>query len=203
MDVVRDDERHSGPPAHLADARAHGLLFGDAVRHELEVVIAGAEDRGVLERHRAGRVDALLLDGARHLALQARRQGDEPVAVLPQELLVHARPVVVALEVRARHERDEVLVPGEVLRQQDEVERLAVAFDLRIPVRAAASGDVRLHAHDRLDARGLRGGVEVDGAVQRAVVRDREGRHAQGLGPRDEVAQPRQAVEQAVLTVGV
>ena len=83
------------------------------------------------------------------------------------------------------------------------MERLAVALDLRVAVEAAPARDVRLDPDDRLDARGLRGGVEVDRAVQGAVVGEGEGRHLERLRARDEVAQARHAVEQAVLTVSV
>jgi len=64
MDVVGHDERHAGAAAHLADAGVDGLLLGDPVRHELEVEIARPEDRGMLERDGARRIDAQLLDRA-------------------------------------------------------------------------------------------------------------------------------------------
>ena len=123
--------------------------------------------------------------------------------MLAEHLLVHARAVVVALEVRARNEGHEILVAGEVLREEDQVERLPVALDLRVAVEAAATGDVRLDADDRLDAGGLRGRVEVDRAIERPVVGEGEGGHLEGLRAGDEVAQPRHPVEQAVFTVRV
>ena len=51
-----------------------------------------------------------------------------PFAVLPQDVFVHARAVVVAIEVGGRDERDEIAVAGEVLREEHEVERLSVAL---------------------------------------------------------------------------
>ena len=201
VDVVRRDERDPRPPGDLADALVHALLLLDAVAHELEVVVAVAEDLGMLAGDRTRGLDALVADRARELALKARRQGHEPLGALAEDVLVHARAVVVAVEMGGRHERDEVLVPGEVLRKENEVPGLAVALELRVPVEAARARDVRLDADDRVDARLAAERVEVDRAVERAVVGERERRHIQGFGARDEVAQAREPVEQAVLAM--
>ena len=45
--------------------------------------------------------------------------------------------------------------------------------------------------------------VKVDRAVQRAVIRERQGRHAELLRPRDEIGDAGQPVKQAVLAVRV
>ena len=203
VDVIRGDHRHTGPPAHFADPLVHAGLLGDPVRHQLEVVVVLTEDLGVLEGDGTGGVEALILDRSRDLALEARRERDEALVLLAQELLVHPRPVVVPLEVGARDERHEVLVTREVLGQEDEMERLAVALHLRVAVVPRAASDVRLDADDGLDASRLRGGVEVDRTIERAVIGDGQGGHVQRLRARHEVAQAREPVEQAVLTVGV
>ena len=203
VDVVGDDEGNPGPARHLAHAFVHALLLGDAVRHELEVVVALPEDRPMLLGDRAGRVDALVLDRARQLALQAGREGDQALAALAKQVLVHPRTVVVALEVRRGDHRDQVLITGEVLREEDEVPRLAVPLGPRVAVEAVVAGDVGLDADDRLDAGVAAERVEVDGAVKRAVIGEAERRHVQGLRARDEVAEAGQPVEQAVLAMGV
>ena len=203
MQVVGHDHRDPRPACDLAHALSLLLLLGDAVVHELEVVVPLAEDLLVLERDLHRRVDALVEDRAPQLALEARRERDEALAVLAQQLLVHARPVVVAVEVRRGHERDEILVADEVLRQENEVERLAVAFDARVSIEAAVARDVRLDADDRLDAclAGLH--VEIDRAVQRTVVRERECGHPELFRPSHEVGDAGQPVKQAVLAVRV
>ena len=83
MDVVGHDERNAGAARDLADALVHALLLGDPMRHELEVVVALAEDRLVLQGDGAGRVKALIGDGACELTLQARGERDQPLAALP------------------------------------------------------------------------------------------------------------------------
>ena len=71
------------------------------------------------------------------------------------------------------------------------------------PIGAAAGGDVRLQAEDRLDVGGLGLAEELDGAVEVAVVGDRQGGHPQRLGPPDQGRDLAGAVEQAVVAVAV
>src|SRR5207247_10466407 len=104
VDVVRHDERDARPARHLAYAVVHPRLFGDSMRHELEVVVAFAEDLTMLLGDGAGRVDTIIHQRARELALETRGECYQPLTALAEELLVHARPVVVALEVGRGHE---------------------------------------------------------------------------------------------------
>ncbi len=203
VQVVRHDHRDLRPSRDLADPLTLPFLFGDPVIHELEEVIPLAEDLLVLlcDLHR--RVDPLVEQRARELALQARRQRDEPLRVLAQDLAVHARAVVVAVQVRGGHERDEVLIAGEVLRQEDEVEGLAVALDARVAVEARVPRDIRLDADDRLYTGLACGDVEVDRAIERAVVRERQRRHLELFRTRHEVRDARKAIEKAVFAVCV
>ena len=78
---------------------------------------------------------------------------------------------------------------------------LGVGLALLVGHRPA--GDVGLDADDRLDALRGRGLVEGDGAVQRAVVGQREAVEALRARLVDEVRDPAQPVEQAELGVGV
>src|SRR3989454_6366161 len=151
----------------------------------------------------AGRVDTFVHQRSGELALEACGQRDQTLTALAEELLVHARPVVVALEVGRGHERHQVLVAGEVLGEEHEVERLAVAFGSRVAVETALPRDVRFDAHDRLDAGVPAKRVEVDRAVERAVIGERQSGHIERLRAGDEVGEPRQPVEQAVLAMGV
>ena len=203
VQVVGDDERDLRAARDLADAFTLPLLLGDPVVHELEEVVARAEDLLVLVRDLHRGVDALFQQRAREFALQAGRQRDEALRMRPQELLVHPGAVVVALEMRRGHELHEVLVTGEVLRQEHQVERLAVPLDARVAVVPAVARDVGLDADDRLDARLACGDVKVDRAVQGAVIGERQRRHLQLFRARHEIAHAREPVEQAVLAVRV
>jgi hypothetical protein len=63
----------------------------------------------------------VLLERLRDLAAEARRQPDQALAVVAQDLLVDPRVVVEALEVALRVQEREVLVADLVLREQDQV----------------------------------------------------------------------------------
>ena len=93
-----------------------------------------------------------------------------------QDFAVDAGAVVEALQVGQRDELHEVPVALVVAGQQDQV--VWAAFR-GAPVEAALVGHVGLAADDGLDAPVLALGVEIDGAVEGAVVGDRQGAHAQ------------------------
>ena len=106
--------------------------------------------------------------------------------MLREVVAVDARLVVVPVEVRVGDDPAEVAVAGPVLREQDQVVRLGVGLALAVGHRAPR--DVRLDADDRLDVPVTAGLVERDGAVERAVVGQRERVEAQRRGLADQLA---------------
>ena len=141
LDVVRvvgGDERQPGPPRDLDQPGAHRVLLGDAVVLELEEVVVGAEDLGVLACDRLRRVDVAAHDRLGQLAAEARGEADQSLGVLGEQLPVDARLVVVALEVRRADQLDEVAIAGVVARQQDQMVRVAVRAPLAIVCASAA-----------------------------------------------------------------
>ena len=89
-----------------------------------------------------------------------------------------------------------------LLGQQRQVEA-GVAAAAGLAVGALAGGDVGLVADDRVEAGGLALAVELDGAVEVAVVGQGQGVHAQRLGVGDQLGDAAGAVEQAVVAVAV
>ena len=176
-------------------------LLGDAVVLELQEEAALPEDVAVLAGQPAGGLPVVDLERLRDLPAEAGGEADEALGVARQVLPVDARLVVVAVEVGVGQEPAEVPVADEVLREEDEVERLGVGLPLAVAHRPA--GDVRLDADDRPDPLGLRGLVEGDGAVEGAVVGQGERIEAQALGLVDEIADPAEAVEERELRVDV
>ena len=131
-----------------------------------------------------------------------------------QQLPVQAGLVVVALEEGQAGQLDQVAVAGVALGQQGEVVvELAAALGVATGVvhpapagralRAVVVGHVGLGAEHRRDPLGLAGPVEVEDPVHVAVVGDADGRLAVGRGRRDQVLDPRRAVEHRVLGVDV
>ena len=190
-----------GRPSLRAIATSSGIdgfLLGQAVVHELDVIVAGGEQGGVFP----GRLFGLLREAPgepdRELALEAGRHADEAAGVGGQQLFVDPRPVVEALEVALGDELAEVAVAGLVLDQEDEVVVVDVARTAGLLVEPALRRDVDLAAEDGLDALGLGLFEELDGAENVAVVGHGHGGHLLLVGLADEVRHTQTAVEDAV-----
>jgi hypothetical protein len=61
-----------------------------------------------------------------HLAGVAAGEGDDPLAMLLEELLVHARLVVVALQVGLCDQRQQVAISGQVAGEEGDMEGMLV-----------------------------------------------------------------------------
>jgi hypothetical protein len=118
-----------------------------------------------------------------------------------QQRAVDARLVVVAFEAGARDQLDQVAVALEILRQEHQVEIVAILVAELVghPARA----DVRLHAEYRLHAGAPGERVKVDGSVQVAVIGQCHGAHSAALDGVHDVPHRRQAVQQRELAVDV
>jgi len=113
--------------------------------------------------------------------------------------VVDAGLVVVAVQVSVGDQTAEVLVALPVLREQDQVEGLAVG--LALLVAHAPAGDICLDADDRLDALGRRGLDESDGSVEGAVVGDGHGVEAELRALFGKLVDAPEPVQQAELGV--
>ena len=198
MQVVRRDHRQPRLAGQAQQLHAQLLVLIDAVLLQLDVVVAEQLFVVVRRLHRV--VEAAVQQASRNLAGGAAREHDEPFAVLLQDLAVHARAVVVALEVRLRRERQEVVVAGLVLGQHRQMVRL---LRLRVAVQSRALRDVGFDADDRLDVALPRLFVELDRAVEDAVVRQADRLLAQLFGAVHQFRDAREAVEERELGVGV
>ena len=112
--------------------------------------------------------------------------------------LVDAGVVVVALCEGDGAELHEVLIALVVLGEDGEV---AVLLLRVAPVETGALGEVHLAADDGLEPHGLGVRVELDGAVHRAVVGDRDMAHLKFTRLGHIVVDPPEAIEQRVLGV--
>ena len=185
--------RPSASPVELAAET--GLLLEPRVL-QLDVRGVGAEDVAQARELGLGAGRVPVEERLRHAPRHAAGERDEPGRVAVEELPVDARLVVVALEEAARDELDQVRVALVRLGQKREVRE--PALELRAVVR-----DVDLAADNRLDS--LLSGlpVQLDGARQRPVVGERDGRHVELGGPLRQVRDPARPVEDRVLGVDV
>ena len=176
-------------------------LLRQAVVLDLEEIVLLAEDRKIFAHDGIRALRLVRDERAWHLARHTRRKADEPLVVLPEQIVIDAGLVVEALDVRKRDELHEVAVARLVLREQDEVIVLdAVHLGAFL---APARRHVDLTADDGLHALRHRLLVEVDDAVHRTVVRDGDGRHALLLDGGDQLLDAARAVEEAVFRVDV
>ncbi len=137
-----------------------------------------------------------------------------PLVVLLEQLPVHPRLVVVALEEREARQLDQVAVAGLVLGEQREVVvELPATFgvaagvvEATTPGGALAAVVVRhvgLGADDRLDALAPALLVELERAVHVAVIGDADGGLPVGDRLGDQLVEARRAVEHRELGVDV
>src|SRR5262249_5746534 len=206
LQVVRVVGADDWRPDGRGDAERLGhdpCLLVDPVGLDLHEVVVLAEDllvpAGGVERPQR-------VTGAqepRDLGVEAPGQDEQPVGVLGQELAIDARLVVEALQVRLRHELDEVLVARPVPYEDREVVGSLIAAVLRAPLLAAPRRHVELAAEDWLDAGLLRGEGGVDRSEEVAVVGERNGGEPELLRLVDQLVELGGTVEQAVLGVDV
>ena len=167
------------------------------VEHDLEVIVV-AEDLLVPLDRPVGGLHVAREDVPGNLARHAGGGADEPLVVLLQDFMVHARLVVHALELPQRDDLHQVPVPVVVLGQEDEVVVLAVVVVLEGVV--VVLRDIDLAADDRLDPGMLRRILEeLLDAEHVAVVRDGKAGHAELFGAVEQVLDRRLSVEDGVL----
>ena len=199
--IIGTDEGNAGPARDLQEPLPDRGLLGHPVVLDLQEVVVGSEDLQVLARHPLGQVQVAAQDGLGKLAADAPGEADQPLTVRGEQLLVDARLVVVALEVGDGGELDQVGVAGVVTGEQDQMVGVAVGATLLVAV--GAGGHVDLAAQNWLDPGGDRRGVELDGAVEDAVIGDRHRRLAHRLCPGHQLGDARRTVQQRELAVDV
>ena len=194
--VVRHNHRKARLPRDAPQAVVDLALLGEALILQFQIEIPLAENFGVFQRRLLRRRIVVVVQILRHSAHKARREADQSLVVLAQQIHIHARAVVKALDKAAGDHIAEIAVAGFVLAQQNQMIRLAVKRVYL--VKARARRDIDFAPDDGLDARGLRRAVEVDHAVHDAVVGDGNRLLPDLLYARHQIADAARAVQQAV-----
>ncbi len=211
--VVGREQRRAELARDLDQLWVRPALLVEAVVLQLDEERVPAED--LLESRRALEPTFVVACEQRleHDATEAAARRDEPLVVARQQLPVHPRLVVVALEERRRGELEQVGVAEVVLGEEGEVVVELAAFGVTAGVVDATSSHgplvsrlerhVRLGADDRRDTARSARLVEVEDAVEVPVVGDAERWLAVGDGGRHQLVDPRRAIEHRELGVGV
>ena len=181
-------------PGQLHQPGGYGLLVRQAVVLKFNEEVAPAEDVQVSLGHLAGFVFPPVQQQLGQIAGQAGRQRDQALAVLFKQRVIHPGSVIVAPDEALADQARQVLIALLVLAQQDQVAVIPGSVGLVLHVRA----DVDLAPDHRMDARRLRGAIEVHHTVHHAVVGHRAGGHTQRLQPLHQRLDPAGPVEQAV-----
>ena len=145
--VVGREQRRAHLVRDAHQLRVHLLLLDETVVLELDEERVAPEDR-LEPLDELTRVLAVALEERlAHRAAEAAARADQPVAVLLEQLEVHARLREEAVDVGLRRDLDEVLVARGRLGEEGEVEDLVLVTPRAV---VAARGDhVGLGADDR------------------------------------------------------
>ena len=122
-----------------------------------------------------------------------------PPRMFREQFLVDPRLVMESVEMRGGDQLHQISVAGLVLRQQGEM--IGGIALVRRAVLHLARRHVRLATDDRFDPGFLGFLVKVDRAVEIAVVRNRDGRHAQRLRFFHQLFHPHRPIEEGVFGV--
>ena len=196
MHVTRRHQREPGLAGEPGQERVDPLLLGEPSVLDLHVDAVAAEDLDETVEIAGGVGRPVLLERLADPARQAAGQRQDARGVALEQLPVHARLVVVALQVAERRQLDQVPVALVRLGEQRQV-----VVPLRLPGPVVA--EVHLAADQRLDALLPCLAVELDGAGERAVVRERDRGHVVLGRGGGEVRDAAGAVEDRVLGVNV
>ena len=176
-------------------------LVGDAVILQFEIKILRPQ-RLLEPINRVARPGQLVLDDQfGYFAGQAAGQEDQPLLVRGQQFLVHARFVIIALQMRGGRQPDQILVTRFVLGQQAQMMIGVPAAAARFLFQAAARRDINLAADDRFDALLPRRLVKINRAVKDAVIGDGQGGELQFARLLHQPVQAAGAIEQRILGV--
>ena len=199
MAIVGGHQRDARLLRKRLEAGENPALLLQAVVHDLHEVVALAEKRLHLERVLFRVLHAPLQQQLGQIAAETRREADEPLGVLPEDVVVDAGFIIEAFRESGADELDEVVIAGLVFAQQNQVTVLA----RRAVLLKAVGADVDLAADDGHDALVHAGVVEVDRAVHHPVVGHGGVRKTKLLEPLDQGLDAVGSVQEAVFGMQV
>ena len=137
----------------------------------LEEVVPSPEQLLIIPRALLGRLVVPGHDVLRDLARQAPREPDQPLRMLRQKLLRHARLAIEPMQRRLARQPHEILVPRLILREHQHV--VVLRIRIRLPAMILFLAHIQLAPENRLQVALLHRIEEVHRAIDIAVVRDR------------------------------
>jgi len=199
--VVAVVRRHQRNPRFLRQPHqiaVHSRLHVDSLVLHFEKEIPLAENIPQPVRVRLRLVVFLVQQRRGHFPAQAGRQRNQPLAVLRQQVVVHARLVIEAVEKPRGYQLDEIPVALFVFREQNEMVR---PLRFAPPVFVIVRRDVHFAPNNRFHAVRRRLVEEIRRRKQVSVVGYRHRRHPSPRGFLRQLADFARPVEQGVIRV--
>jgi hypothetical protein len=201
MDVVRADDLEPELLGQPEEPRDDFPLLGDPMVLDLDEVVLAPEDVYEAGRGLARILPAVVEEVLRHQRGEASGEPDQALGVPGKGLQVRPRLVIEPLQVGVAHELQEVLVAGDVARQEAQVEDAPALVASALFFEAGALREVELAADQGLDPLALGDRIELYGAKQVAVIGEGQGRHPELPRPVHQPVDPAAAVQKAVVRV--
>ncbi len=140
-------------------------------------------------------------DALRNLAPQTRRTANDPLMILRQQLLVDPRVIIEPLGPSIRHEFNEIVIPRQILGQQNQVMPPAVLL-VRL-VEPAPRRHIDLAPENRFDPGRMSGIVKLLHTEHIPVIGNGQRGHPQLLGPGQELLDRGRSIQNGVLRMYV
>ena len=180
--VIRRNQRNPQLARHLQQRCVHPPLVLISVILQFQIEIPLTKAVIVLQSSLLRCRDVSPDDVPRHLAGETRGACDQSLVVLPQQVHIHARLVIISLCEGMAHDLREVLIPLIILCQQDQMV-IPVVTAGQFPVKPGPRRHIDLTAQNRIDALGLACLIEIDHAIHHTVIRDGRRVHPELLHP--------------------
>ena len=180
--VIRRNQRNPQLARHLQKRCVHPPLVLISVILQFQIEISLTKAVIVLQRSLLRCRDVSPDDVPRHLACKACGTRDQPLVVLPQQIHIHPRLVIISLCEGMAHDLREILIPLIILCQQNQM-IISVVPAGQLPVKPGPRSHIDLTAQNRIDALGLTRLIEIDHAIHHAVIRDGRRVHPELLHP--------------------
>ena len=193
--VVGGCHGDAGLPCQLDELGQHDVILFQPVILQFNVVIALTKEVAIPQGRSLSALVIAGQDRLRNLTRQAGREADETFVVLLQQLLIHTRLGVEALDKGGRDQLGKVFIACLVLAQQDQ---MIVPIDLVHLIKAGAGGYIDLTADDWLDARLFGRLVKLHTAVHHTVVGAGNGSLATLLHPIHQLVNAAGTIQQTV-----
>ena len=193
--VIRSHQGNVHFPGNSDQTGQNGFFLPDVVVHDFNIEVVRAEK--VLHLPDIG-VGAFVLAVQKHfrqVAAEAGAQADQAFMIFADQVVIDTGLIVITGQKAFADQPHQVLIAGVVFTQEDQMAHFPARRGTVCPVPA----DVGLTADDGLEACLRHGRVEINDAVEYAVVRDGARIHAERLQAFHQGGDPAGPVQQAVL----